>query len=93
LGADLRDFSDFIKHLPKAELHVHLVGSASPRVVADLAARYEGDTEVPTDPDAVADFFTFTDFTHFIHVFRSVVGLHSVPHAGESRMPSRSGTP
>jgi adenosine deaminase len=61
--------------LPKAELHVHHVGSASPRIVAELAARYEGDTPVPTDPERLAEYFTFTDFAHFIEVYLSVVDL------------------
>ncbi|WP_327067108.1 adenosine deaminase [Kitasatospora sp. NBC_01250] len=65
----------FIAGLPKAELHVHHVGSASPRVVAELAARYEGRSQVPADPEALAEYFTFTDFAHFIQVYLSVVDL------------------
>ncbi|MGK5641304.1 adenosine deaminase [Streptomyces sp. URMC 126] len=64
----------FIAGLPKAELHVHHVGSASPRIVAQLAARHP-DSPVPTDPEALADFFTFRDFAHFIEVYLSVVDL------------------
>jgi aminodeoxyfutalosine deaminase len=66
---------DFIQGPPKAELHVHHVGSASPRVVAGLAARYEGETTVPTDPERLAEYFTFTDFRHFIELYLSVVDL------------------
>ncbi len=65
----------FIAGLPKAELHVHHVGSASPRIVAELAARHEGTTPVPTDPQLLADYFTFTDFGHFVEVYLSVVDL------------------
>jgi len=65
----------FVAGLPKAELHVHHVGSASPAVVAGLAARYEGRTSVPTDPEALAKYFEFTDFGHFIQVYLSVVDL------------------
>lgn len=68
----------WIAALPKAELHVHQVGSASPRIVAELAARH-GDTPVPTDPDAVAAYFQFTDFTHFVTVYLSVVDLVRTP--------------
>ena len=64
----------WIAGLPKAELHVHHVGSASPRIVAELAARHE-DTPVPTDPELVAEYFTFTDFAHFVDVYLSVVDL------------------
>ena len=69
------DLDAFIAALPKAELHVHHVGSASPRIVAELAARHAGSTPVPADPDLLADYFTFTDFGHFIEVYLSVVDL------------------
>ncbi len=69
---------DFIAALPKAELHVHHVGSASPDTVAQLAARHP-DSPVPTDPEALADYFTFTDFAHFIEVYLSVVDLLRTP--------------
>ncbi|MBC9711713.1 adenosine deaminase [Streptomyces sp. TRM66268-LWL] len=72
------DLTPFITGLPKAELHVHHVGSASPRIVADLAARHP-DSKVPTDPEALADFFTFTDFAHFIEVYLAVVDLVRTP--------------
>ena len=63
----------FIAGLPKAELHVHHVGSASPRVVAALAERHPG--TVPADPEALRDFYRFRDFAHFIEVYLAVVDL------------------
>ena len=66
-------FEDFIAGLPKAELHVHHVGSASTRIVAELAARHPG--VVPSDPDALRDFFVFDDFAHFIRNYLAVVAL------------------
>jgi aminodeoxyfutalosine deaminase len=71
----MADLDTFIAGLPKVELHVHHVGSALPRIVAELAARHEGNTPVPADPEALADYFTFTDFAHFIQVYLSVVDL------------------
>ncbi|MEV0320563.1 adenosine deaminase [Streptomyces sp. NPDC050658] len=68
----------FIAGLPKAELHVHHVGSASPRIVSALSARHP-DSKVPTDVEALADYFTFTDFAHFIQVYLSVVDLIRTP--------------
>ena len=65
--------TDFIAGLPKAELHVHHVGSASPRIVAELAARHPG--IVPADPDELRAFFQFRDFAHFIEVYLAVVDL------------------
>ncbi|GGK85500.1 adenosine deaminase [Mangrovihabitans endophyticus] len=71
----MTDLTAFIAGLPKAELHVHHVGSASPRIVAELAARHEGSSPVPADPAALADYFAFRDFHHFIEVYLTVVDL------------------
>ncbi|MFC7533614.1 adenosine deaminase [Actinoplanes sp. GCM10030250] len=65
----------FIAGLPKAELHVHHVGSASPRIVAELAARHEGSSPVPADPERLAAYFEFRDFAHFVEIYLSVVDL------------------
>lgn len=67
----------FIAGLPKAELHVHHVGSASPRIVAELAERHPG--VVPSDPEALGDFFAFRDFGHFVEVYLAVVDLIRTP--------------
>jgi aminodeoxyfutalosine deaminase len=69
--------TDFIAGLPKAELHVHHVGSASPRIVSELAERHPG--VVPSDPDALRDFFAFRDFAHFVEVYLAVVDLVRTP--------------
>ena len=68
---------EFIARLPKAELHVHHVGSASPRIVAELAQRHPG--TVPSDPARLAEFFAFRDFAHFIEVYLAVVDLIRTP--------------
>src|SRR6266508_1813788 len=69
---------EFLAGLPKAELHVHHVGSASPRIVADLAARHP-ESPVPADPDLLAEYFKFRDFAHFIEIYLSVVSLIKTP--------------
>jgi len=71
------DLAEFIAGLPKAELHVHHVGSASPAIVSALAERHPG--TVPSDPDALRAFFEFRDFAHFIEVYLSVVDLIRTP--------------
>ena len=63
----------FLTELPKAELHVHHVGSASARIVSELAARHPG--VVPSDPDELRRFYEFRDFAHFIEVYLAVVDL------------------
>jgi aminodeoxyfutalosine deaminase len=69
--------TDFIAGLPKVELHVHHIGSASPRIVAGLAERHPG--VVPADPEQLRSFFEFRDFDHFIEVYLSVVDLIRTP--------------
>jgi aminodeoxyfutalosine deaminase len=67
----------FIRGLPKAELHVHHVGSASARIVSELAARHPG--TVPSDLEALKTFFEFRDFAHFVEVYLAVVALIRTP--------------
>jgi len=74
---DRRVLSNFVAGLPKAELHVHHVGSASPRIVSELAERHPG--TVPSDPELLRDFFGFRDFAHFIEVYLAVVDLVRTP--------------
>jgi aminodeoxyfutalosine deaminase len=69
--------SGFIARMPKAELHVHHVGSASPPIVSELAERHPG--TVPSDPDTLREFFAFRDFAHFIEVYLAVVDLIRTP--------------
>jgi adenosine deaminase len=75
----MTDLTAFITGLPKSELHVHHIGSASPATVAELAARHAGSTPVPADAERLAEYFTFTDFAHFIEVYLSVVDLVRTP--------------
>jgi len=72
------DLPAFIAGLPKAELHVHHVGSASPRIVAELAARHPG-SAVPADPAELAAYFVFSDFAHFVELYLTVVDLIRTP--------------
>ncbi|NHC24545.1 adenosine deaminase [Nocardioides sp. IC4_145] len=73
----MRVTPEFVADLPKAELHVHHVGSASPRMVAELAARHPG--RVPSDLDELRRFYEFRDFAHFIEVYLAVVDLVRTP--------------
>jgi adenosine deaminase len=61
----------FLAAVPKVELHLHLVGSASTQTVCRLAAAHP-EAGVPADPDALAAFLTFRDFPHFIEVYGTV---------------------
>jgi aminodeoxyfutalosine deaminase len=65
---------EFLSAVPKVDLHLHLVGSASPTSVARLAAR-SPQAGVPTDLDSIRRYFAFQDFPHFIEVYTTVVAL------------------
>jgi aminodeoxyfutalosine deaminase len=61
----------FVAAVPKVELHLHLVGSASLDTVLALARRHPGGG-VPTDREELRRFYTFTDFPHFLTVYHRV---------------------
>jgi adenosine deaminase len=68
----------FVARLPKVELHVHLVGSASAETVLELARRHP-QSLVPQSPQALREFYAFTDFPHFAQVYRAVSNLITEP--------------
>jgi aminodeoxyfutalosine deaminase len=65
---------DWLVSMPKADLHVHLVGSAAPATVAALAARHP-DSGVPADVGELTAFYRFRDFDHFLGVYTLVSNL------------------
>ena len=69
----------FISALPKVELHVHLVGSASVDTVLALARR-RPERGVPTNEEELRQFYEFTDFARFIEVY---IAVNSLVASGE----------
>ncbi|GAA1943763.1 adenosine deaminase [Amycolatopsis minnesotensis] len=65
---------DFVASLPKAELHVHLLGAATVDTVLDLARRHPA-AGVPAERAELAEFYTFRDFDHFLKVYWAVQSL------------------
>ena len=63
--------------IPKAELHVHLEGAASPDLVRRLAAR-NGIKLAPTLFDARGEF-AWSDFLHFLAVYDAAAGVIKTP--------------
>ncbi|MBL7490289.1 adenosine deaminase [Frankia sp. AgB1.9] len=62
----------FVDALPKVELHVHLEGSMLPGTVLALARRHQVE-DIPTTEAALADWYAFKDFNHFLRVYRTAV--------------------
>src|SRR5262249_28720706 len=69
MDGDADGIDAFVARLPKVELHVHLVGSASVPTVLELARRHP-DSPVPRTEEGLRAFYAFRDFPHFAQVFR-----------------------
>ena len=62
---------DFIREMPKVELHVHLEGSIRPSTLLTLAQR--NGVELPAqDLQGLREFYRFTNFDHFIQVYFTI---------------------
>jgi adenosine deaminase len=59
------DYGEFLARVPKAELHVHLVGALRPATLAALARKHG--LALPRPPD---ELYRYRDFFDFIAVFR-----------------------
>ncbi|HWQ36460.1 MAG TPA: adenosine deaminase [Blastocatellia bacterium] len=63
--------SEFIRRMPKVELHVHLEGSIQPETLLTLARR--NDVELPaTTVEGLREWYRFRDFAHFIEVYIAI---------------------
>lgn len=62
---------EFIRRMPKVELHVHLEGSVYPETLIQLARKH--DRELPFQSEAEArNWFKFRDFPHFIEIYLEI---------------------
>jgi adenosine deaminase len=68
------DNEELIRALPKAEQHIHIVGSTRPETLLWLAEESDLDTPYKTLGD-VERFFRYRDFDHFISIYSTVVDL------------------
>lgn len=63
------DIEDFIRRLPKAELHLHLEGTITPATLVELSARHD---DSPMTLAQAKIYYSFDDFTGFIEGFKAV---------------------
>jgi aminodeoxyfutalosine deaminase len=73
---ELAETREFIRRLPKAELHLHLEGTIMPVTLVELSVRQDDKPLTLADAEKL---YQFTDFTGFIEAFKAVTRLLSGP--------------
>ncbi len=69
---------NFIRDMPKVELHVHLEGSVKPATLLALAKRHH--IELPADTvEGVQQWYTFKDFAHFVQIYLKISSCIRTP--------------
>ena len=72
----MNDLADFIRRLPKAELHLHLEGTINPATLVELSQRHDRQPLTLTDAGAI---YRFTDFSGFLDAFKAVTSRLITP--------------
>ncbi len=70
------DIREFIRSLPKAELHLHLEGTILPSTLVELSRRHDARPLTLAEAEAL---YEFNDFTGFIESFKAVTRLLTGP--------------
>ncbi len=68
----MTEIKEFIRRLPKAELHLHLEGTVLPATLVELSARHD---RQPLTLDEAEALYRFTSFTGFLDSFKAVTRL------------------
>lgn len=72
----MNEIADFIRRLPKAELHLHLEGTIMPATLVELSQR---SGRKPMALAEAEEVYRFTDFSGFMDAFKTITGLLSEP--------------
>jgi aminodeoxyfutalosine deaminase len=70
---DTSNIQEFIRRLPKAELHLHLEGTIEPATLAELSERVDpGSGAAPLTLAEAEALYAYTDFSGFMLAFKAV---------------------
>ncbi|HSM01426.1 MAG TPA: adenosine deaminase, partial [Acidimicrobiia bacterium] len=69
---------EFIKKLPKAELHCHIEGTLEPKMLFDLAERNRVDLPYP-DVESVEAAYRFRNLQSFLDIYYQGAGVLQTP--------------
>jgi adenosine deaminase/aminodeoxyfutalosine deaminase len=67
--APVIDIPEWLKHLPKAELHLHLEGTIVPETLLELSKRHDAE---PLTLEAIRELYVYKDFLGFMDAFKAV---------------------
>ena len=67
----MTEIREFIRQLPKAELHLHLEGAILPSTLVELSQRHD---KTPITLAQAEALYRFTDFSGFMDAFKAVTG-------------------
>lgn len=67
---------EFVRAMPKAELHIHLEGAIQPATVLELAAAHGMLDRFPAQDEAgLRRWFAYRNFDHFVDIFMAIQAL------------------
>jgi adenosine deaminase len=67
----MKSIDQYIRQMPKVELHVHLEGSVQPKTLLQLADRHH--ISLPAETvEGIRHWYTFRDFGHFIEIYMTI---------------------
>lgn len=73
---DSKSQLDFIRRLPKAELHLHLEGTVTPETLVELSRRHDS---APLSLNEARAIYEYSDFTGFLMAFKAVTARLRTP--------------
>src|SRR6266700_4943366 len=62
------DYAEYLRRLPKVELHCHVEGTLRPAPVVDLAAKHD----IPLPTTNVDEIYDYSTIYEFLEIFRLV---------------------
>lgn len=69
---------DYLRAMPKVELHLHLEGSIRPAILLELAEQHGVELPVRRLED-VQRWYIFRDFNHFVQIYVNIVKVLQTP--------------
>jgi adenosine deaminase len=83
--------ADFVRGLPKAELHIHIEGSLEPELIFALAQR--NGVELPyASVEALRAAYAFTNLQSFLDIYYAGASGRRTPRAACRSRPSSTGS-